>query len=82
MKPYQEYAYQHAVDQLRVVDFVRFVRPAPLITEYPSVYDLPNLLALSVNQANARLWSDLHGALIGFAYLDAFDTLRFDLDWQ
>jgi mycothiol synthase len=69
-------------DTTRIVDFVSSVRPVRLLTEYPSIYDLPELLSLPTNQATARLWLDEDNHLVGFAYVDAFHTLRFDINWQ
>ncbi|HYN88841.1 MAG TPA: GNAT family N-acetyltransferase [Ardenticatenaceae bacterium] len=61
--------------------FARAVRPRERIADYPSVSDLPDLLKLVPTQRTARLWLDEHGQLIAFAFVDAFQTLRFDLDW-
>jgi len=35
-----------------------------------------------VNRATTRLWLNEDNHVVGFAYVDAFHTLRFDLDWQ
>jgi len=35
-----------------------------------------------MNQATTRLWLNEDNHLVGFAYVDAFHTLRFDIDWQ
>lgn len=82
MERYTAYAYQHEADIARIINFVWAVRPRRFVTEYPSVHDLGELLSLAVNRNTLRLWSHHDGHLGGFAYIDAFHTLRFDLDWQ
>ena len=69
-------------DIARIINFIEAVRSSLCINEYPSARELPELLTLPANQATSQLWSDSDGNLIGFAYVDAFHTLRFDLDWQ
>jgi len=39
-------------------------------------------LSLPANRATTRLWLNEETRLVGFAYVDAFHTLRFDIDWQ
>jgi len=82
MSTYVSRLYHDLSDMARIVDFVRSVRPVELWTEYPSIYALPEFLSLPINQATTRLWLKDDDHLIGFAYVDAFHTLRFDLDWQ
>jgi ribosomal protein S18 acetylase RimI-like enzyme len=65
-----------------LVDWVRAVRPREHVTDYPSVIDLPQLLLLPHNQQTIRVWFAENGELLGFAFVDAFRTLRFELDWQ
>jgi len=66
----------------QIVNFVRSVRPVTLLTEYPSVHEIPELLSLPANHGTARVWLNNQNQLVGFAYLDLFQTLRFDIDWQ
>lgn len=82
MATYTAHRYDHRTDLAQIVAFVRAVRPTLLLNEYPAAQDLPELLGLAANQATARCWTDERGGLVGFAYLDAFHTLRFDLDWR
>lgn len=82
MATYMSRPYCDPSDITRIVDFASSVRPARLLTEYPSIYDLPEFLSLAVNQATTRLWLNEDHHLVGFAYVDAFHTLRFDIDWQ
>lgn len=79
---YVGHAYQHESDITRIIDFVKTVRPPQFVTEYPSVHELGEHLSLPTNQRTLKVWSREHGLLVGFAYIDAFHTLRFDLDWQ
>jgi mycothiol synthase len=65
-----------------LVDWVRVVRTHERATDYPSVIDLPQLLLLPHNQQTTRVWFADTGELLGFAFVDAFRTLRFELDWQ
>lgn len=65
-----------------LVDWVRGVRPPERATDYPSVADLPELLALPHNQETTRIWFAETGELLGFAFVDVFHTLRFEIDWQ
>ena len=74
--------YHDASDATRIVDFVRSVRSVTLLTEYPSIYDIPELLSLPVNHETARVWQNNRSQMVGYAYVDTFQTLRFDIDWQ
>jgi mycothiol synthase len=82
MATYVSRLYCDLSDTARIVDFVSSVRPVRLLTEYPGIYDLPEFLSLPMNQATTRLWLNEDNHLVGFAYVDAFHTLRFDIDWQ
>ena len=64
-----------------LVDWLRAIRPRERVTDYPSSIDLPELLMLPHNQETTRVWFAATGALLGFAFVDAFRTLRFELDW-
>ncbi|NOK63793.1 MAG: hypothetical protein GFH27_549283n25 [Chloroflexi bacterium AL-W] len=82
MTHYLPQNHQGDADIIRIIDFVKTVRPSLCISEYPNACELPELLALPANQATTRLWSNNEGNLVGFAYVDVFQTLRFDLAWQ
>jgi mycothiol synthase len=82
MATYVSRLHRDLPDTARIVDFVSSVRPVRLLTEYPSIYDLPEFLSLPMNQATTRLWFKDDNHLVGFAYVDAFHTLRFDIDWR
>jgi ribosomal protein S18 acetylase RimI-like enzyme len=64
-----------------LIDWVRAIRSPERVTDYPSVIDLPQLLALPQNQSTLRLWFTETNDLLGFAFVDVFHTLRFELDW-
>jgi len=58
------------------------VRPADRITDYPSVVDLREVLALNNVQDNTRLWFDAKGQMAAFAFVDHYNNLRFEIDQQ
>jgi len=76
------YADQNEFDIAHIINFVWAVRPARFVTEYPSVRALGELLSLPANRSTLKAWSNEQGQLVGCAYIDAFHTLRCDLDWQ
>jgi ribosomal protein S18 acetylase RimI-like enzyme len=73
--------YSGAADLQSMIDLLVAVRPADRITDYPSIVDLREALALASVQISTRLWYDADG-LIGFAFVDPYNGLRFELDWQ
>jgi ribosomal protein S18 acetylase RimI-like enzyme len=75
-------AFAGASDIALLADWVRGLRPRERAADYPSAIDLPQLLSLPHNQAATRVWYADGGAPLGYAFVDAFHTLRFDLDWR
>lgn len=75
-------AYSGEADLQSMIDLLVSVRRLDRITDYPSAVDLHQLLALTKVQANTRLWFDRNGQLIGFAFVDAYQNLRFEFDQQ
>ena len=71
-----------ASDTPLLVDWVRGLRSPERATDYPSVIDLSQLLLLPQNQETTRVWYAENGEPLGFAFVDAFRTLRFELDWR
>ncbi len=71
--------YAGPADLARVVAFVRAVRPPERAADHPTVVHLPEALQLAHNQATLRLWFDGE-QLAAYAFVDVFQTLRFDLD--
>ncbi len=73
--------YSETKDLQSMIDLLVAVRPADRITEYPSVVDLQEALALTHVQENTRLWFD-NDRMIGFAFVDPYNNLRFEFDQQ
>lgn len=75
-------AYAGAKDLQSMLDLLIAVRPVERITDYPSIVDLQEMLALTSTQGNTRLWFDAEGQPVGFAFVDQYNNLRFELDPQ
>jgi GNAT superfamily N-acetyltransferase len=73
--------YSGAQDLQSMIDLLVTVRPADRITDYPSMVDLHEALALTHVQDHTRLWFDAHD-LVGFAFVDAYNNLWFEFDQQ
>lgn len=65
-----------------MLDLLVTVRPPVHISDYPSMVDLRELLALRRVQDNTRLWFDTEGRVAGFAFVDHYDNLWFEFDQQ
>jgi ribosomal protein S18 acetylase RimI-like enzyme len=65
-----------------MLDLLVAARPADRITDYPSIVDLRELLSLSAVQANTRLWFGANNQVVGFALVDQYNNLRFEIDQQ
>ncbi|MBN1891062.1 MAG: GNAT family N-acetyltransferase [Thermoflexales bacterium] len=74
--------YSGANDLQSMLDLLLAVRPADRITDYPSIVDLRETLALSHVQDNTRLWFGANDQLVGFAFVDQYNNLRFEVDQQ
>jgi mycothiol synthase len=72
--------YSGATDLQSMLALLVAVRPAERITDFPGVVDLRELLALTTVQDNTRLWFDDVDRLVGFAFVDHYDNLRFEFD--
>jgi ribosomal protein S18 acetylase RimI-like enzyme len=70
-----------ASDVVRMLDLVR-ARPPQRATDYPTVTDLPGILAVPQNLAGLRLWFYDGERLCAFALVDSFATLRCEIDWR
>lgn len=75
-------AYSNEADLQAMIDLLVAVRPAERIADYPGVVDLHELLALTNVQDNTRLWFDANDQLVGFAFVDAYQNLRFEFEQQ
>ncbi len=62
-----------------MLDLLLAVRPAERIKVYPGIVDLHELLALPEVQANTRLWFAGDHQLVGFAIVDRYLNLLFEL---
>jgi len=65
-----------------MIDLLVAARPVDRITDYPSVVDLREALALTNVQDNTRLWFDAKDQIVGFAFVDPYNNLRFEFDQQ
>lgn len=66
-------------DLQAMLDLLLAVRPAARIKAYPGIVDLHELLALPEVQANTRLWFSAEDQLVGFAIIDRYLNLLFEL---
>jgi ribosomal protein S18 acetylase RimI-like enzyme len=62
-----------------MIDLLAVARPAAWIAEYPTSADLHELLSLPDTQAKTRLWFDANGLLAGFALVDPWNNLLFEI---
>ncbi|MDY7077639.1 MAG: GNAT family N-acetyltransferase [Chloroflexota bacterium] len=74
--------YSGAKNLQAMIDLLAAVRPVDRITDYPSVVDLREALALTNVQDNTRLWFDAKDQIVGFAFVDPYNNLRFEFDQQ
>lgn len=74
--------YAGAKDLQSMIDLLIAVRPAERITDYPSIVDLQEVLALTDIQKSTRLWFDSDDQSIGFAFVDHYYNLWFEFDQQ
>lgn len=72
--------YSGAADRQALLDLLVAVRPAERITDYPGMVDLRELLALGRVQENTRLWLGAAGRVVGFALVDPYNNLHFEID--
>jgi len=62
-----------------MIDLLIAVRPTERITDYPSIVNLREMLDIPGIQANTHLWQDAGGQLVGFAFVDAYNNLLFEV---
>lgn len=74
--------YSGEKDLQSMLDLLVAVRPADRITDYPSIVDLRELLALSNVQGNTRLWFSDDDEIVGFALVDQYNNLKFEIGQQ
>ncbi len=63
-----------------MIDLLVATRAAERITDYPSVVDLQEILALKHVQDNTRLWFAAPEQIVGFAFVDHYHNLHFEFD--
>ncbi len=78
----QSRTYSDKNDLQILLDLLATARPAGRITDYPSIVDLHELLAINQVQANTHLWFTPSGQPAGFALVDPYYNLWFEMDPQ
>ena len=73
--------YKDEKDFQVIIDLLTKVRPPEHINDYPVKVDIEENLASAAVRANTRLWFD-DGQPIGWAYVDDFNNLRWEIDDQ
>jgi mycothiol synthase len=71
--------YAGAEDLRSMIDLLIAVRPAERITDYPGIVDLQEALGIPAIRANTRLWVNADGQVVGFAFVDVYNNLRFEI---
>jgi len=79
MALYIHQAYAGEADLQAMIDVLVRARPADRIADYPSIVDLQEFLTRPEVQVNTSLWHDAQGRLVGFALVDEFNDLLFDV---
>lgn len=73
--------YQDEIDFQIIIDLLNKVRPPTHLNDYPVKVDIEENLASENVRANTRLWFD-DGQPVGWAYVDEFNNLRWEVDSQ
>lgn len=68
-----------AADLQAMIDLLRVARPAARFGCYPGLEALREMLAIPAIQANTRLWFTTEGQIVGFALVDAYHNLLFEV---
>lgn len=71
--------YEDEKDFQIMIDLLNEIRPASHASDYPAKVDIEENLASEEIRANTRLWFN-DGQLIGWAYVDDFRNLRWELE--
>ncbi|MBN1487410.1 MAG: hypothetical protein JW981_07190, partial [Anaerolineae bacterium] len=74
-------SYAGEEDLQSMIDLLIAIRPPERISDFPSIVDLHEILALREVQDNTRLWF-AGDRMVGFAFVDLYDNLRFEIDPQ
>lgn len=78
MSPITTRPYSGPEDLAAILAFVKAVRPAERLYDYPGPADLREDLSQEAVRRQARLWS-AGERLLAYAYVDPFHNLRFDI---
>jgi len=79
MSSFSQRSFEGPSDLQAMIDLLVAVRPAGRLSDYPGIADLQEALARPAIQAQARLWEDDGGQLVGFACVDADHKLLFEI---
>jgi ribosomal protein S18 acetylase RimI-like enzyme len=80
MSPISSRPYFHPDDLPALVDFLKAVRPAEWINEYPSIVDLQESMGRESIRGKTRLWTDEQDRLSAFAFvLEPYNNLAFEI---
>jgi mycothiol synthase len=80
MSPISSRPYFHPIDMPALVDFLKAVRPAEWISEYPSLVDLQESMGRASIREKTCLWVDEQGKLSAFAFvLEPYNNLAFEI---
>lgn len=75
MTNFTVHVYRGEQDLSAMLDLIR-VRPTAHVLDFPSLYDLHELLGTASHRENTQLWLGADGQLLGFAMLDlTFNTM-------
>lgn len=75
-------AYSGNQDLKHIVDLLETIRTSDLLANPQSIIEMHELLNLNKVQDNTRLWFDSNGQIVGFALVDHYNNLRFNIDRQ
>jgi mycothiol synthase len=73
--------YEDEKDFQIIIDLLNKLRPPEHLNDYPVKVDIEENLASESIRANTRIWFD-DGQPIGWAYVDDFNNLRWEIDGQ
>lgn len=81
MSPAFARSYSHPDDLPAMIDFLKSVRPAEWMHEYPAIFDLHEALGRLSIQEKTRLWFADHDRLTAFAFmLEPHNQLVFEIE--
>ena len=72
--------YEGDADRKAIIQLITRARPTERLAEYPGLIDLQELFSLPKVRRRTRLWFDLAGRLVGYAFVDELSNLYFEAD--